>query len=617
MSDSSSPILLHRPVIKVNGTAQTNLIYQLVEVVVDTAVFLPGTFSLLINDPQMTYIADGGIFQLGTEVSVCVEIDENGTASDPLITGIVTGLEAEISHQGQSQFRVWGYDKSIKLTQGKHTDTYLNMSDADIVSKIAGLGGLSPDVGSAIVTYPHLIHNNISYWDFVVDLAKRNGCLVSSNGTNLTYKKPSSLSIAATLDCGLDLISFRPRLSVLGQVQDVKTNAYDTKTKAAITGTKSNGSGSNFQSTSKSSGGSAANTALSVELHNPVDDLALNVVSAANAVSEAQLMQRESRFVQAEGVCLGNPAIQAGKAVTITGAGTLFSANYFVTQARHVITEGEYTVDFNANGYQPETIQSLLQPDAPATQQMHSVVIGVVTNDKDSEDLGRVKVKYPWLINDSSLEVESDWAQVAILGGVKSRAIGFVPGVNDEVLVMFLQGDINSPIVLGTLWNSTDAVPSGMAGSDHAVQKRVIQSMSGHVITLSDESGSELLSIASKSGHIITLDDKGGSEKVTVKDKTGNNSITIDSASNAITMNSAGKLEIKATGDLVLTSQGAIKLTSTGAMNLSGGAGMGKLDLTSSSTALQGIKVDVTGQTQTAVKGNAMVEIQGGLVKIN
>jgi len=36
------------------------------------------------------------------------------------------------------------------------------------------------------------------------------------------------------------------------------------------------------------------------------------------------------------------------------------------------------------------------------------VVIGIVTNNKDPDKLGRIKVKFPWLSN----EDESNWARV-------------------------------------------------------------------------------------------------------------------------------------------------------------------------------------------------------------
>ena len=56
---------------------------------------------------------------------------------------------------------------------------------------------------------------------------------------------------------------------------------------------------------------------------------------------------------------------------------------------------------------------------------IHGVVIGVVTNNKDDQGLGRVKVRFPWL----SGTVESHWARVATAhperGTARGRAAGW------------------------------------------------------------------------------------------------------------------------------------------------------------------------------------------------
>jgi hypothetical protein len=46
-------------------------------------------------------------------------------------------------------------------------------------------------------------------------------------------------------------------------------------------------------------------------------------------------------------------------------------------------------------------------------------------------------------------------------------------------------------------------------------------------------------------------------------------------------------------------------------------AGSSELGLKPSGAELKGLKVDVKASTQAAIQGSAMVQIQGGLVKIN
>lgn len=185
------------------------------------------------------------------------------------------------------------------------------------------------------------------------------------------------------------------------------------------------------------------------------------------------------------------------------------------------------------------------------------VVVGIVTNNKDTEGMGRVKVKFPWR-GDSD---ESYWARVATLMAGEDRGTFFLPEVEDEVLVAFDHGDINHPYVIGALWNGVDTPPE--TNSDGKNNIRKIKSRSGHEIIFGDEESKEKIELHTNAGHTIILDDSAGKEKIEIKDKTGNNSITIDSVQNAITISSQTKLSIKSQ---------MIEIESGGMMTIKSGA---------------------------------------------
>lgn len=185
------------------------------------------------------------------------------------------------------------------------------------------------------------------------------------------------------------------------------------------------------------------------------------------------------------------------------------------------------------------------------------VVVGIVTNNKDTEGMGRVKVKFPWR-GDSD---ESYWARVATLMAGEDRGTFFLPEVEDEVLVAFDHGDINHPYVIGALWNGVDTPPE--TNSDGKNNIRKIKSRSGHEIIFGDEQSKEKIELHTNAGHTIILDDSAGKEKIEIKDKTGNNSITIDSVQNAITISSQTKLSIKSQ---------MIEIESGGMMTIKSGA---------------------------------------------
>lgn len=204
------------------------------------------------------------------------------------------------------------------------------------------------------------------------------------------------------------------------------------------------------------------------------------------------------------------------------------------------------------------------------THEMHAckiygVVVGVVTNNKDPDKLGRIKVQFPWL----SEENESHWARLATLMAGANRGTVFFPEVGDEVLVAFEHGDIRFPYIIGALWNGMDTPPHDNADGKNNL--RLIQS---------------------RSGHVIRLDDTSGSEKIEIIDRSGSNRIVINTADNTIT--------IAADADITVQSQsGALQLSGNG-IELKSQAGV---------TIEASLNVDV--------QASAQLNLKGALVNIN
>lgn len=181
------------------------------------------------------------------------------------------------------------------------------------------------------------------------------------------------------------------------------------------------------------------------------------------------------------------------------------------------------------------------------------VVPAVVTNNKDPDGLGRVKVKYMW----SGDENETYWARIALPMAGNGKGMFFIPEVDDEVLVAFEMGDLRFPYIIGVLWNGKDSPPE----KDINIKK--IKSSNGHEIILNDKS--DVVQIKTSAGDEITFEND---VKITIK--SGDNSIEINKQSKEIKIKSslnlsieATKLEIKGTNvdikaDGILTLQGSL-----------------------------------------------------------
>ena len=88
----------------------------------------------------------------------------------------------------------------------------------------------------------------------------------------------------------------------------------------------------------------------------------------------------------------------------------------------------------------------------------YGVYPALVTDIKDPDNQGRVKVTLPWSPDTGSNRYEA-WARLATMMGGNNRGTWFIPDVNDEVLVLFEGGDARRPYVVGGLWNGSDAPP--------------------------------------------------------------------------------------------------------------------------------------------------------------
>lgn len=163
----------------------------------------------------------------------------------------------------------------------------------------------------------------------------------------------------------------------------------------------------------------------------------------------------------------------------------------------------------------------------------------LVSDIKDPDGQGRVKLTLPWAPDTGSARYEA-WARLATLMGGNNRGSWFVPDVNDEVLVMFENGDTRRPYVIGGLWNGSDAPPETMDGAGNN-NKKVLRSRNGVKITLDDQSGQETFICETPGGQKLTLKDGPGT--VEIVDANGN-SIKLESA--GITITASAKVTVNA-----------------------------------------------------------------------
>ncbi len=169
----------------------------------------------------------------------------------------------------------------------------------------------------------------------------------------------------------------------------------------------------------------------------------------------------------------------------------------------------------------------------------YGVYTALVTDIKDPDGQGRVKVRLPWSPDSGDSNYEA-WARLATMMAGNNRGSWFVPDVQDEVLVIFEAGDPRRPYVIGALWNGQDAPPEKMDSADNNYRK-TLRSRNGVRITLDDTDGQETLTLETPGGQTIVLKDGPGS--IEVSDSNGN---TVTMGTSGITVTASAKVTINA-----------------------------------------------------------------------
>ena len=204
---------------------------------------------------------------------------------------------------------------------------------------------------------------------------------------------------------------------------------------------------------------------------------------------------------------------------------------------------------------------------------------GFVTDNKDPQKSGRVKLSIPSVFGDQ----ESDWALPCLpYGGLADQGFFTVPQIDSQVWVEFEEGDPQRPIWTGTFWQQEADVPSEAAKDEPTT--RLIKTPTGHLLQFDDEDSKEKILLHHMSGSEISFDEKGSiaitdsggavitlnadSNELTVTDANGNN-LKMTSSGTTVEDANGNKIEMAASGITLEGQQIVIK----GSSVMLGGAG--------------------------------------------
>ncbi len=227
------------------------------------------------------------------------------------------------------------------------------------------------------------------------------------------------------------------------------------------------------------------------------------------------------------------------------------------------------------------------------------VRIGIVTDNDDPKDLGRVKLRFPWREADD----ESYWARIATLMAGKEYGSYCVPEVDEEVLVAFGGGDVHKPFVVGSLWNG-DKQPPQNADEDNDIRELV--SRAGHRLQFDDDKQNGGLRIETKAGHTIELDDTDGNEQIEIVDSSGKNRVQLDATKNTVSIDADDTLELN--GSTIKLRGRKIDISGKQSVDISGKSSVA---LSSNGT------LDIESTMKMGIEAGAILNMNGKMIFLN
>lgn len=229
--------------------------------------------------------------------------------------------------------------------------------------------------------------------------------------------------------------------------------------------------------------------------------------NSGEATTIAQLRVDQERALdfrqRAEGDVL---SLGAGMMVELGGSheGEVTGQEYLCLEANHVFENagyasgsdrigpsytGTYTLFPEANPYRPPRVTPEARIDGPQT----AMVVGKEGEEIDVDEHGRILVHLPW---------DLEWnctmrVRCAQLWAHKQWGAMFIPRIGMEVVVVFIEGDPENPLVVGCVYNGANKPPWALPGEKNVAGIKSRSTKSGgadnyNEIAFDDTKGSEL-----------------------------------------------------------------------------------------------------------------------------
>lgn len=350
--------------------------------------------------------------------------------------------------------------------------------------------------------------------------------------------------------------------------------------------------------------------------------------------------------------------------------------DWVVTSVTHDASHEHYRNRFEAipkaTAYRPPRVTP-----KPRMHTQTAQVVGKAGEEIWTDQYGRIKIQFPWDRDGKNDETSSCWVRVVLPWSGKGFGMQFIPRIGQEVIVTFIDGDPDRPLVTGCVYNGDNTLPYALPDNQTQSGIKTNSSKGGggfNELRFEDKKDAEEVFLqAQKDLKVNVLNDStatiGHDETLTVQNartrtvKEGDETITLEKGKRTVTIqtgsdtldvkdsrtvtvgadqthNTGGNYNHKVSGNYELTVDGNLTIKVSGTLTLqSGGDFTAKSDLSLShlagtsitqkaGTSLEnkagttltndaGVSLTSKAGAEQTVDGGGMLTIKGGLIKVN
>ncbi len=507
--------------------------------------------------------------------------------NETIFKGVIVRQTIRIAPDGNTFLVLTCNDRATKLTVARSSIQFTKKKDSEVIAELLRKAGLKGDVEATDEVHEHLIKHYASDWDYLVSRAEANGQVVIVHDDKISVRAPVFERAELVVNFGDTVADLDAELDAVSQLPKVTGRAWDPSSQDVVSGSSSEPS---------------VNKQGNIDGKKLVEVLGLRDYelqtqtpvprSGLTDWANAKLLKSRLSRIRGRVTFPGNAKPKPGQLLDLKGLGERFNGSAYISGVRQHVTPGEWHTEVGFGLTERWFSDEHRDIDAPPAAGLRPGVGGLqIAKIKqihdDPEGQRRVKVVLPFVEGGD----EGVWVRLASPYATNNAGIVFLPEVEDEVVLGFLNDDPAFAVVLGALHSS--ARPAPIQPDDKNTFKAIVTN-SQMKITFDDVE--KILKIETPGGHVVTLSDKD--KTVTIVDSNRNK---MEMSEGGVTLESPGNISVKADGSVTIEGQSGVTVKSPADVGIEGLNTSVKAEIALTAQGQASAELSATGET--TVKG--------------